>query len=160
MLMFQTERLIAKSHMTLEEGLLRSGVVANKNIIDIFSNDFEKRVDTQMRDSFVFYDKDNMDVPICYISYHKKRDRYELHWETLKPYREHGYMSEALIAFEKWMGIYTADRVLWAMISNGNIPSIRTAEKCGFEKTDEHIVESYWYRFTVTSELHYKKEGV
>ena len=149
MLMFQTERLIAKSHMTLVEGLLQPGVVANQNIIDIFSNDFDKKVDTQMCDSFVFFDITQPIVPVCYIEYFKKRDRHELHWETFEEFRKCGYMTEALTAFIQWAKMNTKDKHLWALINQGNTPSIKTAHRCGFVVTDKNSEGTKWYKATL-----------
>lgn len=143
--------------MILANGLLQSGIITNK--IDIFSNDLNEIVETQMIDSFMFFDIAQQNVPICYIEYFKKRDRYELHWETFEEYRKCGYMTEALLAFEQWMQTNTKEDQLWALISHGNTPSIKTAHRCGFVETDENSEGTKWYKVALNRSMQQGLEG-
>lgn len=157
MISFETERLIACSNMVLNEGELCEGIIPDLEGLEVFLND-KYRKEYQLSNSFVFFDKNRIDVPICYISYFKKRDRYELHWETLEQFKKQGYMTEALTAFAKWMKENTEKEVLWALIDSNNVPSLKMAQKCGFGKTEDNITGTNWYKLLLVNELDGTKE--
>ena len=75
----------------------------------------------------------------------KKRDRYELTWTTTEDYQQKGYMTEALKSWIDWMFANTEETQLWALISSANLPSIKTALKCGFILYDYISNNSAWY---------------
>ena len=157
MIFFETERLTARSNMLLNEGELCEGVIPEVESLEVSLSD-RYRMEYQLSNSFVFFDKNRIDVPICYISYFKKRDIYELHWETLEQFKKQGYMTEALTAFAKWMKENTEKEVLWALIDSNNVPSLKTAQKCGFRKTEDNISGTSWYKLVLEYELDVIKE--
>lgn len=66
-------------------------------------------------------------------------------YETKEDFRQKGYMSEAMHFVLKWICENTEEDALWLLIAKSNIPSIRIAEKSGFNLTNEQTGGQDWY---------------
>ena len=144
MIGYKTRRLICCSDMEVGNGKLMEKAKESK--LDIFRDPnllsvAEKRSPYEV----TFSDAENPEQLICSICYFKKRDRYELTWITAEDYRQKGYMTEALKSWIDWMFTNTEETQLWALIPSTNLPSIKTALKCGFILYDRISNDSAWY---------------
>ena len=128
MIQFQTDRMIAKTEMILQSKKLMY-MVRSFDETAFLKDD---RPDTSMDDCFWFYDADNGNK-ICCIMILWKRNRFEVSYNTLEPYRNQGYMTEALKSLCKWLFDNTDQDVIFAL-PNGlcKEASIRILEKCNF----------------------------
>jgi RimJ/RimL family protein N-acetyltransferase len=140
MIYFETERLICKSDLCLENGKL----VEDKkdNTIDILSI----KPTTGKEGGFVFYHKKLSTVLICHVGITYARGRFEVTYGVDNElFRNQGYMTEALMALCKWLFNNTEQEKIWAL-PNGEYreASIRVLEKCTF--TTSYTVNGLiWY---------------
>lgn len=144
MINYKTRRLICYSDMEVVNGKLMEK--AREFSLDFFRAPNLLSVDEKrMPYEVTFCDTENPERLICSICYFKKRDRYELTWTTTEDYQQKGYMTEALKSWIDWMFTNTEETQLWALISSTNLPSIKTALKCGFTLYDCISNVSAWY---------------
>lgn len=144
MICFQTKRLTACSDMTVVDGKLQERQEQRK--LDILKGREHLSVNQRRNPyEFTFADISDSESLICSICFFKKRDRYEVTWETAEIYRDQGYMTEALTSWINWMFTNTKETCLWALISPFNVASIKTALKCGFSLSDENDTGAEWY---------------
>lgn len=144
MISYQTERLTACSDITVVNGKLQGA--QKQGSLNLFLA-LENMSVSQRRNpyEFTFADISDSEKLICSICFFKKRDRYEVTWETAENHRRQGYMTEALTSWINWMFTNTNETCLWALISPSNVFSIKTATKCGFALSNDTDNGSEWY---------------
>lgn len=145
MLTIETPRMVGYSEMTVEDGLLQC-IPRPEGILDIIS----LKPLTGRESAFIFYDKYNPNAMICHIGITWKRSRTEVSYGTESPYRQKGFMQEALVAFLKWFTTNTSENAIWGL-PNGD-ESKHILEKCGFiyhSKVEEHDSCS-WYVYEIS----------
>ena len=140
MICFETDRLICKSDLCLENGKL---VEAEKdNTIDILNIN----PTTGEEGGFVFYYKELSAVLVCHVGITFVRRRFEVTYGVdNESFRNQGYMTEALKLLCEWLFDNTDQDVIWAL-PNGECKeaSIRVLEKCDF-KTADTVNGLVWY---------------
>lgn len=128
MLIFETNRMKAKSVMSIEDGLL---VEKPRSTTDI--NLLALKPMTGMENGFVFFDKVSGEM-ICHIGFTKTRNiPYEISYGTETPFRKQGYMTEAVSGFVKWVFSETEIPFLCGLPSGDE--SARVVKRCGFSLT-------------------------
>lgn len=100
--------------------------------------------------------KNNNDAIIGTISY-KAKSSYELivgYRIFMNENRRHGLGSESLSLFTKYLFLTKPIERITLEISANNIPSIKTAEKCGY-KHEGRLRRAYYYRGNITDMIIY-----
>ena len=143
----ETSWMLGYSDMTVENGLLKGAPRPEGSLVILSLKPSRGR-----ESAFVFYDKNKPDTMICHIGITWKRGRTEVHYGTKSPYRQKGFMQEALVAFLKWFTTNTTEKVIWGL-PNGD-ESKHILVKCGFvyySKVEEHDSCSWYVYDTITS---------
>lgn len=90
-------------------------------------------------------------------TYYEDTDKIGICYFAGTAYRRKGYVSEAVKEYISYFFNHYYEREIIATIKDANIPSWRTAEKCGFELMETKLYkdiddeEEYLYRFYVIS---------
>ncbi len=144
MFTIETSRMVGYSDIIVENGQLKCAQQSEEQN-DIFS----LKPSTGREAAFVFYEKENPDARICHIGVTWQRNRTEVTYGTETPYRQKGFMQEALVAFLKWFTTNTSENIIWGL-PNGD-ESTHILEKCGFSyygKFEEDPSYS-WYIYEI-----------
>lgn len=141
MLCFNTERMIAKSEMSIVSGNLIDTLPQNSSI-DIFN--LQPR--TGLESCFRFYNNSNESIEICHIAIIGTRNRFEVSYGTETEFRRKGYMKEALAQLVNWIFFNTREKEIWGL-PNGR-ESEHILQSCGFSYYEpfEEDTSMKWYR--------------
>ena len=132
MIRFETERLICKSDLDVENGKLVES--KKEKSIDIL----KLEPTTGEESGFVFYSKEILKLPVCHIAVVSVRGRFEVSYGVDNVnYRNQGYMTEALNSLCDWLFKNINQEIIWAL-PNGEFKeaSIRVLRKCDFKESD------------------------
>lgn len=110
MISFETDRLIAKSGMTIVDGKLLE-CKTDQTVIDIFTI----KKTTGLESGFMFYDKVDETVEVCHIGITWQRNRFEVSYGTKAAFRGRGYMKEALSYLVDWIFANTKEPEIWGL---------------------------------------------
>lgn len=125
-----TSRLIGKTEMMLvDSNLISKDNFSNDKIT--LENILTLQPCTGKENGFCFYDKNNQDVLICHIGITFQRDKFEVSYGTEEPFRNKGYLTEALLGFIDFIFSKTNESMIWGL-PNG-VVSQHILEKCGFK---------------------------
>ena len=127
----ETERLIIKTNITIENGELKCIEYPGVNDVSIF----DRKSNNPEDGCFVFYEKDGEKRYVGDIYFVTYRGRFEIKYTTKEEFRDKGYMSEALLQVVLWIFKNASYKEMYALITD-NPRSQRVAEKVGFRFSD------------------------
>ncbi len=146
MICFETERMIVKSDMVVQDGTLKEKESQNSpmDILRIIPT-------TGLESAFVFYDKADGCTKICHIGITHQRERFEVSYGTEPSFRRHGYMKEALASLVDWIFANTNEPAIFGL-PNGP-ESEHILQKSGFNCVGlyEDNPSMKWYRIAKPS---------
>lgn len=139
MIQIETPRLIIRSNLYVDKRQLTpppepQGKISILNLTPLSSEDT----------GFAVYLKSNESIQIAHFAFRFDRCNYELSYGTEEPYRRKGYLYEALSAFLCWFFDNIDAESINGLIANNNTPSIRLAQKLGFQPRNEDG-QCTWY---------------
>lgn len=139
MIQIETQRLIIRSNLCVDKGQLIPPAKQHEEI-SIFNLAPSKSEDA----GFAVYLKSNESTQIAHFGFRSDRRDYELSYGTEELYRRQGYLYEALSNFLNWFFANINAESIYGLIGNDNIPSIKLAQKLGFQPCDEDE-QCTWY---------------
>ena len=149
MICFETQRMIAKSEMNIQNGVLTEKE-SNDRPKDILS----LQPSTGLESAFIFYSKDDKSVRICHIQITHKRNRFEVSYGTEEKFRRQGYMKEALACLIDWIFSNTNELVIWGLPNGEESEHILQTSRFTYYGPYEKSTSMKWYRIEKPS-----KEG-
>ena len=141
MIYFETERLIAKSEMTVVDGKLLERM-SEPTVIDILNI----KKTTGLESGFMFYDKADENVVVCHIGIIWQRGRFEVSYGTEKAFEGRGYMKEALSHLVNWIFDNTKEPEIWGLPNGFVSEHILSANGFTYYGALENIPSMKWYR--------------
>lgn len=137
----RTEHMIVKSNMQISDGKFVFKSLESSGKISLLDLKPSVPEDT----GFIFYDSEQ-NVLICHVGITNKRERLEVSYGTEEPFRNKGYMTEALSFVVTWIFDSTTENQIWAL-PNGPI-SKSILEKCGFIDcgSDDSYQNINWFK--------------
>lgn len=141
MLCFNTERMIAKTEMSIVDGKLMGSCV-QLGSLDLLN----LRPCTGLETSFKFFRKVDEDTEICHICITHKRNRFEVSYGTQEEFRGQGYMKEALAYLIEWIFDNTNEEEIWGLPNGPDSEHILVASGFDYYGPVENAPSMKWYR--------------
>ena len=141
MIYFETERLIAKSEMTVVDGKLLERT-SEPTVIDILNI----KKTTGLESGFMFYDKADENVEVCHIGIIWQRDRFEVTYGTEKVFEGQGFMKEALSHLVDWIFTNTKEPEIWGLPNGIVSEHILSSNGFVYYGPLENYPSMKWYR--------------
>lgn len=144
---FETERMIAKSEMVVQNGTLKGKDSPNSPMDDIL----HIHPMTGQESAFIFYNKADGCTQICHIGITHQRKRFEVSYGTELNFRGQGYMKEALASLVNWIFANTNETEIFGLPNGPESEHILQTSGFSCVGSCEENLSIKWYRIAKPS---------